>query len=199
MEYQGSMNPQQFFGFPWSIPSFNTSTETAYAYENPQQQGQQQQQKPRFTRAEKRQYAKEKMDKKASLVATRRTEQRASKKGPRPASSDSNDADEVITRALSTIVELIDLRKGRNRKPQKSGLRVSKTLEQRITRDAPKKAEPSAKKLEKIQKRKEIRLERRKTKLALRAQQTTQEAETTVPAVSIPHIQVQQDPTQHET
>lgn len=151
-----AFNNQQF-GFQQPIAAVATTTETAYTGE----QKSQEQNKARFTRAERRAFTKEKR-------AAQNPKKPFNKKDSKAAPKNCNSVDDVIAYLLT-----IRGKEG-DRKVKESLSRVTKTLEGRITRDAPKKPEPSAKKLEKIQKRKEIRAERRKAKLAARAEHNIQ-------------------------
>ncbi|KAF2649683.1 hypothetical protein K491DRAFT_697876 [Lophiostoma macrostomum CBS 122681] len=164
-----SSTPQHTFG----IPTVITSTETAYAggaTATSNGDKSHEQKKERFTRAERRAFTKDKKGKQDGKKPTHQKDLR--KKDFKGTSGSSNkkinSIDDVIAFLLTirghgkdgvaeVIAYLLTVRSQGN---------GNKSLESRITKDAPKKAEPSAKKLEKLQKRKEIRAERRKTKLA---------------------------------
>ena len=149
------------------IFSITASTDTAYIGDAFQHQ------KTRFTRAEKRQYVKERK------AAEHRHEpfHGVSKAKNRRVSTKPN------TNISHVIKFLIGIKSKSNEEEVKEYVRylthlnrlapafaTSLPLESRITREKPKtKAVPSARKLEKIQKRREIRAERRAAWLAKKA------------------------------
>lgn len=130
------------------------------------------QKKARFTRAEKRQFAKEKKGGKLTHRSKR----------PQNATGGLQDLSGNEVDAM--IVRLLKIREQAG--TSQHGSRPSKRLEERVTREVPKKEkkELSAKKLEKIQKRREIRAERKKAWLAKKAaEQGAPEGAAVVPAI----------------
>lgn len=122
--------------------------------------------KARFTRAERRAFTKEK---KAGPQG---------KHGKKPKHAHKRDIQFVIPKDANTVDDviayLLTLRGNDGNRKVQDLSRVTKTIEGRVTRDAPKKKELSAKKLEKLQKRKEIRAEKRKARMEQMAQQSTE-------------------------
>ncbi|KAF2245433.1 hypothetical protein BU26DRAFT_521882 [Trematosphaeria pertusa] len=165
------------------IATVVTSTEAAYAGES-----QQQNQKPRFSRAEKREFARQKkaaeapqQSKKHSRAASQKVSHKKHGDAGVPGFNDQQ-IDEMIVRLLSI--------RGKGKD--------AKALETRITRDAPKnekkkEKELSPKKLEKLQKRREIRAERKKAWLAKKEAEKAGGAEGAPAPAPFPTL-VQQQP-----
>jgi len=129
-------------------------------------------QKPRYTRAEKRQYAREK---KAAAQAAQAL-QKSKKHGRKPTEPDLS---KLSSKELdSMIMRLVKLRS----EPAK-GKRLEERLTREKTKEKPKK-ELSPKKLEKIEKRRQIRAERKAVWLAKKTAEgaTTEAAEASLPA-----------------
>jgi hypothetical protein len=120
----------------------------------------QQQKKDRFTRAERRAFKKQK----DAAQHTKKPKQANKTHTKAPANAKNFNVDDAINLLIALRGTEV------NRKFQNFGP-TNKPLQDRVTRGAPKKAEPSSKKLEKIQKRKGIRAERRKAYLAKRVVQ----------------------------
>jgi hypothetical protein len=139
------------------IPTFINSTPAAFNAGEPSQQ-----QKSRRTRAEKRQHAREKATKVSKPV---KAGGRHGKKTPHVI------AQEILASISPDQVDAVILQLLQN-KERKAG-RTKGTLESRITKDVPKKEkkELSPAKLEKIQKRREIRAEKKRLWLEKKATQ----------------------------
>ncbi|KAF2732935.1 hypothetical protein EJ04DRAFT_299319 [Polyplosphaeria fusca] len=141
------MSDQNSFQQP--IAAVTTSAETAYAAGDGTQQT-----KARFTRAERRAFTKEK---KAAETSKKPRNKNNTLKDTKGASHGVIEIDDIIAALIS-----IRGSKGNDHKARQSINNISRSLQDRITRDVPKKAAPSAEKLEKIEKRKAARAEKRK-------------------------------------
>jgi hypothetical protein len=157
------------------ITSIAPSAEAAYAGGKPAEQT-----KARFTRAEKRAFANEK---KKTAQQPGKNPKKVPKRDAKPApkgkgKGKGNDSVQTAVEAIAYF--LTHQGKDSDRKVQQTLSRATNSIESRITRDAPKKAdvkkaEPSAKKLEKIQKRKEMRAEKKQAWKAQQAEKAAQE------------------------
>jgi hypothetical protein len=158
------------------ITSIAPSAEAAYAGGKSAEQT-----KARFTRAEKRAFANEKKKKTAQQPG--KNPKKVSKRDAKPApkgkgKGKGNDSVQTAVEAIAYF--LTHQGKDSDRKVQQTLTRATNSIESRVTREAPKKAdvkkaEPSAKKLEKIQKRKEMRAEKKQAWKAQQAEKAAQE------------------------
>ena len=151
MDTQMTNSGQPFVLNTQPIGSIVTNAESAYTGGNKAQN----QEKVRFTRAQRRQYAKEK---RAAQVFSKDPKKPARTKSHAPFKG-CNDIDEVIA-------YLINMRDRSGNSKISSG--ITKSLASRMTFPKPKKV-PSPEKLEKLQKRKELRAQKRKVRMAEKA------------------------------
>ena len=168
----------QPFGFQQTQPisTVTTNTETAYAGANTQQNGTAEQTKARFTRAERRAFAKEKR----AVQGPKHHSQRDSKKDFKKDFKKDSKRDARIPHDVKNIDDAIALLlaiRGKEGRQARDLSRITKSLESRITRGSvavakKQKKEPSAKRLEKLAKRKELRIEKRKARLAEKSEQS---------------------------
>ncbi|KAF2261330.1 hypothetical protein CC78DRAFT_619554 [Lojkania enalia] len=166
-----------------AINTVVTSTGAAYAGDATQQNS------ARFTRAERRAYAKEK---RVAQQANKPHKKGHKKQLHSTAGPSVGNVEDVITYLLT----IRGMQGGRNMDETLN--RVAKNLGQHIANVSSKNAQPSAKKPEKMQKRKELRAEKRKLKLAQAESAKREEGSIKAGLEPVPEPQPQPQPGQQQ-